>query len=306
MVDILTACFNSEKYIGTLLDSLENQTCKDINIIVGDDGSSDGTLEIAKEYTEKFGNIHILQREKDCGGAKENFFDMLKYSKNKYVMFCDHDDFWLENKVEKSLAAIKKAEKECGDIPLLVHTDLQVVDDNLAQISPSMFEMQKLPKKASVNTLLVQNCVTGCTMLFNDKLRDIVKYNNLKNIIMHDHYIAFAAAVFGRIIFLDEATIKYRQHGENEVGAKDVSSAAYVSGRIKDRGGIKDSLAKTYAQAKEFYETYKDEIPNNLKEMIKIYGEFGSLPKSKRLHYMKKYGLYKNTFTRKIGQLIWG
>lgn len=306
MVDILTACFNSEKYIGTLLDSLENQTYKNINIIVGDDGSTDKTLEIVGEYAEKFGNIEIIKREKNCGGAKENFFDMLKYSKSKYVMFCDHDDFWLENKVEKSISEIKKAEEKYGDIPLLVHTDLQVADENLLEISPSMFEMQKLPKNAGVRNLLVQNCVTGCTMLFNDKLRDIVKYKNLQNIIMHDHYIALVAAVFGKIIFLDEATIKYRQHGENEVGAKDVSSAAYVSGRIKDKRGIKDSLAKTYAQAREFYDSYKDEIPDDLKEMIKIYGEFDKMPKSKRLHYMKKYGLYKNTLTRKIGQLIWG
>ena len=306
MVDILTACFNSEKYIGTLLDSLENQTCKDMHIIVGDDGSTDKTLEIVGEYAEKFGNIEVLKREKNCGGAKENFFDMLKYSKSKYVMFCDHDDFWLENKVEKSLSEIKKAEEKYGDIPLLVHTDLQVADENLLEISSSMFEMQKLPKNAGVRNLLVQNCVTGCTMLFNDKLRDIVKYKNLRNIIMHDHYLALVAAVFGKIVFLDEATIKYRQHGENEVGAKDVSSAAYVSGRIKDKRGIKDSLAKTYAQAREFYDSYKDEIPDDLKEMIKIYGEFDKMPKSKRLHYMKKYGLYKNTLTRKIGQLIWG
>ena len=201
---------------------------------------------------------------------------------------------------------MKKAEEEYGDIPLLVHTDLKVVDEGLNMLSESMFDIQKLPEKQSVNNLLVQNSVTGCTMLFNDKLRDIIKYENIDNIIMHDHYIALVAAVFGKIVFLNESTIKYRQHGDNQVGAKDVTSAEYISSRINNKEGIKKSLEDTYKQAQEFYNTYGENIPSQYREMIRVYSEFGNLSKIKKIGYMNKFSLYKNTLARKIGQIIWG
>lgn len=151
-------------------------------------------------------------------------------------MFCDHDDVWKPRKVEMTVRRMMELEQANGqDIPLLVHTDLVVADENLKVLSDSMFRSQNLNRKGNrLNNLLVQNNVTGCTMMVNKALVDMVGPAP-KHAVMHDWWMALIAACFGKIGFVRQATILYRQHHANEVGAKNARSLSYNARRLAER-----------------------------------------------------------------------
>lgn len=132
MIEILLATYNSEKYLTDQLDSLFEQTFEDWHLTVQDDGSTDKTVDILRKYAAVYPEkmtVHV--NEKNLGGAKYNFYDMLLKADADYVMTCDHDDVWLPDKMERTMATMKDLEAQnAPDIPLLVHTDLTVVDEN--------------------------------------------------------------------------------------------------------------------------------------------------------------------------------
>ncbi len=103
----------------------------------------------------------------------------MKMSRAPYVMFADQDDKWLTNKVETSLDQLKAMERQYGShLPLLIHTDLTVVDSKLGELASSFWKYAGLnPNQTSLNRLLSQNILTGCTMLMNRALVELANMN---------------------------------------------------------------------------------------------------------------------------------
>ena len=308
MVEILLATHNSQKYIDQLMDSLLEQTLPDIHILVSDDGSLDDTKNILNRYAKENKNVTVLKNPSVLGGAKENFFRLIEDADAEYILFADHDDVWYPDKAEKTLEVMRCMEKEKGwDVPLLVHTDLEVVDTDLKTIAPSMMKVQKLGKKfCDLNNFLPQNHVTGCTIMVNRALVKKVKYTDIKPIVMHDWWMALIASAFGGIGFLDRSTIKYRQHTENEIGAVDTRDPGYVTERLLGMETMKQRLHDTYRQAEEFYKTYGDELSEKDAQMVRAYAEFSKIGKFARWERLFKFDLFKYGFVRKIGQLLLG
>ena len=172
----------------------------------------------------------------------------------QYYMFADQDDVWHPDKVEKTLAAMREAEEAAasGDaeaavseddekaensactVPLLVHCDMRVVDEEEQEIAPSYVKYQQMsPERCRLNQPLVQNNVTGGAMMMNEALVRLILSRPLpRHAVMHDHWIALAAAAFGKVIFLDEALYDYRQHGSNVLGAAKGSRVREVLDRL--------------------------------------------------------------------------
>ena len=179
------ATYNGSKYISEQFDSLLKQTYSNWKIIVHDDNSQDNTVEIIKIYEKKHPNkIKLIDDNINPGGAKENFSYLLgKIDENyHYLMFCDQDDVWLEDKIELTLGEMKAVEKNKKDIPILVHTDLKVVDYKLNTIYESMFKSQKLDYRIGDNLqhIAIENVVTGCTIMIN-KIRNAIFKLQIKN-----------------------------------------------------------------------------------------------------------------------------
>ena len=214
-IDILLATYNGEKYLKCQLDSILNQTHKNIRLLINDDCSTDNTRAILKEYEEKDNRIKVKYNEKNLGYVK-NFEDLLKRVENKYFALSDQDDFWKEEKIEKSL---NKLLEEDAD---LVFTDLEPVDEKLNTITPSMVRFMQMDKNIKKHQdyklVFLRNCVTGCTILSKKEL--INKYIPIptKKPMVHDWWMALIISQIGKITFLDEPTIKYRQHGNNQLG----------------------------------------------------------------------------------------
>lgn len=306
MIDILMAVYQGEAYVAEQIESILKQTYTDWTLLIGDDGSKDRTMEILLAYEAKYpSKIRVIPNKVNSGSAQANFFHLLSLSKAAYAMTCDHDDVWLPDKVEKTMGEMERLERESPPgTPILVHTDLEVVDENLRTIAPSMFQLQNLDsRRVSLPKLLAQNVVTGCTMLANRPLLDLAK-DPPGSAIMHDWWLALVAAAFGRIGFVPKPTIRYRQHGNNEVGAKNVRDPKYVAARLSKTEQIHKVLTDTYRQAAGFYGRYQDKLTEEQAKLVLGYAKMPEYGKLRRMAHLLRNGHGKNGLVRKAGQLL--
>ena len=131
------ATYNGSCFVGEQIESIQSQTYRNWRLLVSDDCSTDGTLDVVKRFACIDSRIQIISEGVKHGGAKENFFSLMRHSDSRYCMFCDQDDVWLPEKISNTFASMRRLEGEYQDVPLLVFTDMKVVDGNLATIHES-------------------------------------------------------------------------------------------------------------------------------------------------------------------------
>lgn len=223
MIAILLGTYNGNLYLREQLDSLYKQTIQDFHIYIRDDGSVDETKAIIKEYAADHPNITVLDDTKGNVGTKQNFELLLSFAQADYYMFCDQDDVWLPDKTEQTLNKMHQMENQYGNIPLLVHTDLQVVDKNLQLIHNSFWEYSNINPEIvdkNIYCMGISNSVTGCTVMINEKAKkEVLPFP--EQIFMHDAWIAIKVMKSGKIDYIKDARIKYRQHTNNVLGAQE-------------------------------------------------------------------------------------
>ena len=224
-IAILLATYNGEQYLAQQIDSLLSQSYKGWTLYIHDDGSTDNTANVIGSYCRKYENI-IAMDYPPTGGAKNNFLSMLQRVEADYYMFCDQDDIWAERKIETEMERMHEMESSCGDIPLLVFSDLRVVDNCLNEISPSMWRNGGVRPEylCSFDRGAVFEFVTGCTMLFNRKGRDCVSFDAAKAL-MHDSWVSCCILkASGKVDGIRMPLVNYRQHGDNTLGATNWAS----------------------------------------------------------------------------------
>jgi glycosyltransferase involved in cell wall biosynthesis len=296
--------YNGEKYIKEQIESILNQTYKDWRLLIRDDGSSDKTLEIIKNYSNEFpSKIYILMDNVAHLGPSNSFMRLLNYSTTDYVMFCDQDDIWLPRKIEITLDKMQDLEKLYPDKPILVHSNLKVVDAYLQIIDKSFWKYQKLnPNLKRLNNLLIQNNVTGCSIMINRKLKDLLKTVPY-NAIMHDWWLALTASAFGVIDYIDEPLLFYRQHGKNDTGAKKYTVTYFIKRIFKYKESIM-SNEKIINQGKEFYSIYGDMLTKEQKEIVYNFITLLEVGRFRRIYRIFKYKFFKYGFLRNLGFII--
>lgn len=225
-VSVLLATYNGEKYLREQIDSILNQSYKDFHIYISDDNSKDDTKEIINEYVDKYtSKISLLKQDTPAGSAKGNFIFLLKNVQSDLYLFCDQDDVWTENHIEVLVNKYLSLPSDEKNIPILIHSDMVVVNEKLEPISDSFFKYTRLPRYPGKRFYYLSNNVTGCVCLINDMLKHFVfrdpllLESNMDKIIMHDHFFSLIAVEFGKRYFLNEKTNYYRQHTNNELGA---------------------------------------------------------------------------------------
>jgi len=307
-VDVLVATYNGERFLADLLESLVTQSHNRINVIVGDDGSKDGTKQVVEQYRNRFRSLDFY----DFGsaaehGARANFSRLMTKARASYVMFCDQDDIWLPDKVELTLRRMLSVEAEQGaNWPILVHTDLRVVDRDLNTLSESMWRSQRIrPDLASPQKLLVENSVTGCTVMINRSLLTLVG-NVPDRAVMHDWWTALAAACFGTIAHLGQQTILYRQHGDNSIGTKRWSFGAIYTQFVDVLVGEAAARAvqKTIDQAAAFHALYGGGMSAEHRALVRAYSEIKKMPCLSRKVFLIRSGLTKSKWQKFLGQLL--
>ena len=301
-IAILMATYNGEYFLQEQIESILDQSYTDWSLFIHDDGSSDGTNAIIDDYVVRYPEKIFRVYGASCGCARDNFFFLMREVEADFYMFCDQDDVWMPEKVRKTYISMQDI--DCGSNPALVFTELSVVDENRSMIAESMSDYQNLNcRDLSLNRLLIQNAVTGCTMMVNRALRDMMlKYNHVENIKMHDWWAGIIAAAFGEILFIDEPTIWYRQHSDNSVGAQNDNSLNYQLDRVKNKESMRYSLELTRLQARELVEAFA--LPSE--HIISQYANCMSMRKLQRLHFYFKNDILKTGIARLIGQIVLG
>lgn len=224
MIGILLATYNGGRYINQLLASIQSQSYADFRLYVRDDGSTDDTVNIVRRASLDDDRIRIVEDGRGNQRVVQNFARLMEHALAdgcSAAFFADQDDIWHSDKVELGCRELQRMESQHGaSTPLMVHTDLEVVDSELQRVHSSFIRFSGITNNLErpIQTLLVQNFVTGCTMLANRSLLQAA-LPIPDEAVMHDWWLALCAASLGEIGFIDQPTIKYRQHEGNQVGA---------------------------------------------------------------------------------------
>lgn len=222
-IAILLATYNGERYLKEQLDSLFSQTCQDWHLYVHDDGSQDGTVAVVKEFENRHPDRISILDYPPTGGACSNFLSMMNRVEARYYMFCDQDDVWLPEKIELSIGELRKVEREHPQKGIVVHTDLQIVDESLVPLSASMWEHAGIYPQY-IRTFADSGghtaIATGCTMMFNKQAKAVVAGFPTDKALMHDSWVCLCVLRCGGVLKgIEEKTVLYRQHGKNTLGA---------------------------------------------------------------------------------------
>jgi glycosyltransferase involved in cell wall biosynthesis len=221
-VHLLMATYNGAAYVAQQVASVQAQSHEQWRLWVRDDGSTDGTVALLAQLAAADARITVFPSDGERLGAAGSFARLWAQAAPgaAVVGFADQDDVWHPDKLARSLAALREAEGQWGaDEPLLVHTDLAVVDAALAPVAPSFRAYAGLGAlEAKVAERVAHNVVTGCTVVVNRALREVA--GPVPEGVMHDAWVACVAAAVGRTVYLSEPLVQYRQHGANAIGAR--------------------------------------------------------------------------------------
>ncbi len=307
-VAILMATYNSAAYTAEQIASISRQSFRDWHLFVQDDCSTDATPQvIERSRLQDPGRITVLRTSANLG-AKANFASLLAGVTARYLMFCDGDDVWEGDKIERTLNLLKRYEAVFGvDKPLLVHTDLMVVDRDLQPIASSFWRMQGNDPRASLrfNRNLVGSPAAGCTMLLNRPLRDR-SVPIPAAAIMHDWWLLIVASAFGNVIYLNRTTVRYRQHGANVVGALDWGPWAMARsflGLLGGRTALQRSIDRTVLQGRALLERFGHDLTPRQRRLVAGLA-WPARDRLQRLGHLLAGHLYKHGFARTFGFVV--
>jgi glycosyltransferase involved in cell wall biosynthesis len=257
---ILLATFNGAKYISSFLDSLVQQSDRNFDLIVRDDGSTDETIAIIQSYADKI-PVTFLPATGRLNSAR-NFVELLRKSKTgyKYYFFADQDDYWVSNKIERAVSNLQSH----MNVPAMYFTKLELVDENLSHICYT-----QSPRIVSFENALVQNIASGCTIALNSAARNLYLSNLPHKLRMHDWWSYLLFTALGEVIYDDYPSVRYRQHSSNVVGASRSVWHSYGR-RIKRLLAPNISGVVSYSgQAQEFYNCFGEVLDAEKSELVR-------------------------------------
>lgn len=313
-VIVLMATYEGERYICQQMDSILGQTLKELKLMVSDDGSKDKTREILKEYRNQYPDRIVLkhrvqeedyQNKEQVSGAAMNFFWLLAQASGDYILFSDQDDVWKREKAEKLLKHMKKLEKRLGkDYPILVHSDMEVTDEDLNMTAPSFFDYQHCnPKRTSFAEVLVENPVTGGGAMINKALADLL-LKVPEACCMHDWWMALTDSCFGTISCIREPLYQYRQHENNVLGAKATGSLEDIKQRARRQAQVEENYRKMFAQAAAFGKMYHEQMSTEQKNILRSFLALPLQSPAGRLHNIVKNHFFKTSLIQTLAQSV--
>ena len=297
-VSVLLSVHGDSIFLKDFLDSLANQSFRDFVLVCRFDGAPSPAI---RSLVSDFPSAVVLpdQTHYNVVTSYQRLLDAATEKSTPYFMFADQDDVWHPDKIARSVQTIKEAESaRPAGTPVLVHSDLRVVDENLREIAPSMIRYQSLnPARVSLADLMIQNNVTGCTTIFNRALASLARIP--EEAICHDWYLALIAAAFGGIVFLPESLVDYRQHQDNVYGA------VPRKGLLKhffQRRHLHERIQLTQRQAEAFLNQFRANLSDDQVRLLEDWSRCQSESSYfTRLGPVWQHGFRKNDWLRTLG-----
>lgn len=249
-IDIILATYNTKiEYLKKQIDSILAQTYQNIELIISDDNSSKKEVrETLKKYEEKDARVKLYIQEKNIGYIK-NFEFLLEKAEAEYIMFCDHDDIWYENKVEES---IKKLKSENVD---LVYCNSTQINEKDEVIKKDYFKYKNVPLIKGKNKLAISRCIgIGCSQIITKQVRDkMLPFT--EEVMAHDWLAAFIANENKGISYIEQPLFGYRLHNTNVFGGRNL---AQNLARWKEENGKNYKSYLKYRKEKVIDKAYLD------------------------------------------------
>jgi glycosyltransferase involved in cell wall biosynthesis len=304
-VSIALCTYNGANYLRAQLASIARQTCLPSELIVCDDRSSDTTCHIVNSFAARSPFPVRFCINQTRLGAVRNFAGAIQLCEGEYIALSDQDDVWQPDKLEVMLRYVHEYESVIGrDTPILVHSDLEVVDDSLNRIHPSLMRYQGMAHEEAspLKVLLAQNFVTGCATVVNRALLEVA-LPIPATALMHDWWFALCAAAFGKIAYVPRATVLYRQHGANQVGAKGLWKAfnPFTNTLVKRWETGSRNFLGTLEQARSLASRIRErQGPAHAAEFAESYAALASQPRFKRLLSIQRMGVHRQNFLAQL------
>ena len=287
-VNILMSTYNGQQFLAEQIRSIQEQSYTDWTLFIRDDGSSDNTKEILKDFEHQDSRIHLIDNDKsDNLGVIKSFHKLVNHDRADYYFFSDQDDVWLPNKLELSL---KEAQNYLADLPLMVYMDLKVVNQDLEIMTESMVKSQSHHANTELVQELTENTVTGGVAMINHSLADM--WQETDDILMHDWYLALLASAFGNLVFIDQPGELYRQHSDNVLGARTLSKRFKKWIRPHILFAVYWDLIKN--SQKQASHLLQMPLSQSNRELIEAFVTIMDKPMLERFRILRKYGLRKN------------
>ncbi|BCP61704.1 glycosyltransferase family 2 protein [Streptococcus suis] len=287
-VNILMSTYNGQQFLAEQIRSIQEQSYADWTLFIRDDGSSDNTKEILKDFERQDSRIHIIDSDKsDNLGVIKSFHKLVNHDRADFYFFSDQDDVWLPNKLELSL---KEAQNYPADLPLMVYMDLKVVNQDLEIMTESMVKSQSHHANTELVQELTENTVTGGVAMINHTLAEM--WQETDDILMHDWYLALLASAFGNLVFIDQPGELYRQHSDNVLGARTLSKRFKKWIRPHILFAVYwDLIKNSQKQARHLLQM---PLSQSNRELIEAFVTIMDKPMLERFRILRKYGLRKN------------
>ncbi len=294
---ILMSTYNGEKYLQAQIDSiLCQETDIPFDLIVRDDGSTDGTIAILDAYHRE-GKLTYYTGENL--GAARGFIQALRDNPDyDLYAFADQDDVWNPDKIQKGINAVRES-----TAPALYCTNAALVDADLRSIGRNTH--REVPTYNLVSVLCLASCAQGCTSVFNKALARVIQENAVPDVfIMHDSLLTcLCALIDGKIIYDHVPSMGYRMHGSNVFGMSTAKQGfmQVIKSRIKEIST--PQKVSMYVQAKSILDTYGSLIrPENQAVCRTVIRSEKSLGARLRLVFNKnlKHDTLNKTITKKL------
>ena len=219
-IAILVPTYNGGLYIKELVESVLSQTYADFTLYIRDDGSKDDSMFICQQLAGKDNRIILIPFDRNFG-ARYSFLAMMELVDSNYYMFCDQDDIWMPTKIEDTFNKMREIECSSPNKPVIIHTDLKVVDGDLKPIANSLWKYRgyDVDMPHTFPYLCHYNDVTGCTMMINQLAKQAcqgVMSLSFPDFMYYDNMVCILSAKAGGLIVpLKQQTVIYRRHGNN-------------------------------------------------------------------------------------------
>lgn len=292
VIDIALASYNGSCYLTAQIDSIYANDLRGSDaslgqVYVSDNMSNDDSLHLLQSLQQKYASL-VPEQNFDMG-VIQNFNHALRRTGADYVMLSDQDDVWFSNKIALSWAKMRELESQFGQhTPLLVFTDLEVTDAALNRISDSFFEFQKAAPELYLHPsrMVLYNIAPGCTMLLNRALLDLAM-PVAADCAMHDWWFLLIAGMYGKIAYLDQPTMFYRQHANNQVGVRVTSFWEKLLSPRRKYLEAKKNLDQAIQHCKTVSQRFPD-IPPTFQPSVQFMLDFPALSR-----YARVRGLYR-------------
>lgn len=309
MIHIIMCTYNGEKYIKEQIESILHNTITDWRLYISDDESTDNTYVIASEYAKVYPQKIILTTHINVADPSIHFLEKIKdismiMQDNDYIMLCDQDDIWYNNKIELTLEHMSNLIKKNGnEIPLLICTDVEVVNEKKEQLSQSFRRMIHYNiKNLDAAHLLMEHKAQGCTIMINKVLAD--KIRELPTVATkHDMWLEMIAVTMGKVDYVDEPTMAYRRYAE-QYTAGEMRFWKMVINQLKHMKDQKYMVYGLAPQTQEFLRIYGCELDHKCRELVQTFTTLEQQGFWQKRYNIIKFHMWKTGVIRNIGMMV--